>query len=443
MRIHKAIALLPLCLLSCESATLQSFEKVDDDWVMDDDFPDDDQFFDPGWSVLGQARLLESSHYPSVSMTLDGSMVAGGGGSSRDGKPCRIEAYTFVPQAQIWIPFGTPIVQASGTDCSFAVNDKTIVTSVRDRKLQTSHSVVQLWMLLRSYGSFGTRVVWDNHSANLTPGNYRNASENDWFGYSVDVATTSAKDYEYFVAVGSNHASGGYAEVYLFRASRFIGEWERVGAPIDTKQAFPKVKLSSNGEIVAIMTSSRDQHHWTQCQISVYRLDKASAHWKQMGQTISFDICSDTFSFSPNGHTLACGTRVFRKKFTKGEPKGHVQVWEYSSMSDYWGQKGRYLDTAVEMPSLHKDFNFGTTTALSADGNRVVVLTEAGTEHSQIQLTYIVTLDYVKYSWVRNKGELRDTRGPVALSGDASILLTGEGTYQDDELGAITAEKIE
>ena len=165
----------------------------------------------------------------------------------------------------------------------------------------------------------------------------------------------------------------------------------------------------------------------------------ATAHGNQVGGTIEGEGIGDQFGISVDlsgsGDTLAVGAHYNDGTATDA---GHVRIYAWDG--DTWTQLGNDIDGG-----LAEDY-FGTSVALTPDGNRVVI-GAVQTQSNPIRGGYVRTLawdgtDWIPKDTVRGRGNLiaRSVNSSsyfgrsVALSDDGNRLIVGANGFGHDIL---------
>lgn len=306
----------------------------------------------------------------------------------------------------------------------------------------------------------------------------------DRFGNAVSLSADGNR-----VAVGApEHDTEGYVDndsgqVQVYEFSH--GVWQQLGAAMDGQsrnEVGSSVALSSNGSRVAIGspgTSSGVRIYefmggiWAQMGGSVGESPDSSAgrsvsisgdgtrvvvgapypyatpgavrayewngdQWLQLGGDITGESNTNLFgnaiSLSSNGERVAIGGPL---NDGSGQRSGHIRVYRWTGND--WDQMGSDIDGKSE------GYEFGSTVALSADGQRVV----GGSLVNDMYESYVEVFEWSGTSWVTVAGDINvSPAGPasirdgysVALSSDGSRLVIGDilnkqvRVYEFDEL---------
>jgi len=179
------------------------------------------------------------------------------------------------------------------------------------------------------------------------------------------------------VAIGAsknndNGFASGHVRIYEFIANA----WEQKGADIDGEAAFDNsggsVSMSSDGDTVAIGASQNNGNGSASGHVRIYEF--IANAWEQKGADIDGEAASDnsggSVSMSSDGDTVAIGSTSNDGSFSNA---GHVRIYEFIANS--WEQKGADIggeaagDFSGYSVSMSSD---GDTVAIGArenDGN--------------------------------------------------------------------------
>ena len=142
--------------------------------------------------------------------------------------------------------------------------------------------------------------------------------------------------------------------------------WNQVGSDIAGSfredEFGDAVAINYDGTIIAAGAPQDSDKGY----VKVFEWNSLSASWDQLGTTLSGVFSEDMFgeaiSLSSNGMILAVGARM---NDNVANNAGHVRVFQFDGFD--WVQMGSDIDGTGEGDT------FGTSLALSADGNRLVV----------------------------------------------------------------------
>ena len=209
--------------------------------------------------------------------------------------------------------------------------------------------------------------------------------------------------------------------------------------------------MSKNGNRIAIGSPVLDIEQPTfgivaderRGNVKIYDWNTSNSTWDQVGGTIEGEGIGDEFGISVDlsgsGDTLAVGAHYYDRITMDGttiEDAGHVRIYAWDGTT--WTQLGNDIDGG-----LAEDY-FGTSVALTPDGNRVVVGAVQGLGNPRGG--YVRTLawngtDWIPQDTVRgNWGNLRDGSSnrsshfgrSVALSDDGNRLIVGANGFGHD-----------
>lgn len=204
---------------------------------------------------------------------------------------------------------------------------------------------------------------FDGTSWTQLGGDINGESNGDWSGWSV-----SLSDDGYTVAIGAVLNDGGGQNSGHVRVYRFNGSgWSRIGADIDGQSASSfsgtSVSLNSNGNRVAI-GSPGGGFGAPSGRASVFELDSTNT-WIRMGNIIfgpSFQETGTSISLSDDGLTVAVGAPDL---YTTGRSAGFARVYQFNGST--------WVKVGADMVGETLDDGFGTSVALSGDGNTIIV----------------------------------------------------------------------
>jgi hypothetical protein len=167
------------------------------------------------------------------------------------------------------------------------------------------------------------------------------------------------------LAIGAMY-NGGYgmneAHVRVFSWNGY--SWSQFGSEIDLgNSSVISMSLSADGNILALGLPSQAGNRGITV---VYSWDGFS--WTQLGSNLVGEAAGDRFgqsvSLSADGSILAVGAPF---NDGNGTEAGHVQVFEWESISSDWTQMGLNINGQAEYDQ------FGFSVSLSADASRLVV----------------------------------------------------------------------
>jgi len=196
---------------------------------------------------------------------------------------------------------------------------------------------------------------------------------NDASGHSVAISNDGK-----IVAVGSrmndgNSTNSGHVRVFEFTN----GNWSQLGSDLDGESSQDEsgnsIALSGDGSIVAIGAYKNDgTYGYDRGHVRVYQYSNGS--WSQLGADIDGEGSQDhsgySISLSDNGFVLAIGAPWNEPVINSGCwgcGEGHVRVYEYSSTTNSWTQRGSDIDGEASSDRS------GYAVSLSSNGSIVAV----------------------------------------------------------------------
>ena len=407
---------------------------------------DDDYFVFPPWGMMGQPLIeVDDESFQAtgwqIALSTDGQTLAQAYPTvSKSGVLLgfKVLSYVYVQQLVSWMPFGdtlfieTPEYHENGL-CGLDMTNAHLALSYffaddPTNPLVDLNGAVHVWGKSVA-GRIGGSFQWFWRELGVPIVNKDPVNSGEMFGASVAIASLDVGDSsELRVAVGTtvyNPQTPGRVEVYTLNSDSPVDPdpWELVGKPIigDTNNFGFSVKLSKDGRVLAVLGSSTfddsDDGDNMTCLIRVFKFSDKSNDWIQLGQDITSDGETDklacvNLALSADGTTLVSGGRLRSDKNTL---IGHVRVWSFSGRTQTWERKGVDLDTLV--PHVGVGQFFGFSTAISDDGNRVLVSsTEGKNVLSSMAIGSIYTFDWNDGKW-EQVGTALTTNG-VALSID-------------------------
>ena len=181
----------------------------------------------------------------------------------------------------------------------------------------------------------------------------------DQSGGSVSISSDGTR-----VAIGAQYndpttgSNAGHVRVYEWNTP-LTGQWNQVGQDIDGEAQYDysggSVSISSDGTRVAIGAHYNDPTGgggvgpYTDGHVRVYEWDNGTSQWNQMGSDIDGEATSYVFG-SQAGFSVSIssdGTRVAIGAVGNdgnGNAAGHVQVYEWNSVTPGWEQVGQDID---------------------------------------------------------------------------------------------------
>ena len=183
------------------------------------------------------------------------------------------------------------------------------------------------------------------------------------------------------VAVSSprNDGPGGTVSdsgsVRVYKLDIHNVRWEQIGQDIDGEAMNDlsgySISLNDDGTIVAI---GSDQHDNERGHVRVWKYNDVTYVWEQMGDDLDGDFEDDRFgydvSLSRDGYTLAVGAIMNNGADGSATHSGQMKIFQYSTMSSSWTQKGQ---------TLYGEFwgnSFGWSVSMGAMGSIVAVVSQ-------------------------------------------------------------------
>ena len=131
-------------------------------------------------------------------------------------------------------------------------------------------------------------------------------------------------------------------------------------------QVGDSVDLSADGTILAVGSIYNDDNGSDSGHVLAFQFNSNSNDWEFLGEAIPGVAEGDYFGISvallSNGMVLAAGAYL---NDDNGFNSGHVRVFDYSTSSNQWIQRGSAIAGVAVSDS------FGWSVALSADGNQL------------------------------------------------------------------------
>ena len=169
------------------------------------------------------------------------------------------------------------------------------------------------------------------------------------------------------LAIGAELNDGNGSDAGHVRVFQWNGTvWVQKGADIDGEAALDylgrSVSLSEDGNILA--AGALNSNNAFAGSVRIYEWDGTT--WMQRGVNIDGESGSDfsgsSVSLSSNGNTVAIGAV---DNDGNGSDAGHVRVYKWDGTT--WSQSGMDIDGEAA------DENSGSSVALSANGNRIII----------------------------------------------------------------------
>ena len=310
---------------------------------------------DRAWDEFGE----------SVALSADGRTVAGGARYWTNGSLAgQVRVYYFSSSSNNqWLPLGNVLTgddtgDQLGSSVALSADGRTIAIGARMRRGANGFESGQVRVL---------RLADDNEWKVL--GHFIQGSRrNNRFGDSVAISADGT-----IVAAGAiynsdNGSLAGHCRVFGYNAE--TDSWDQLGQDLqgeaEQDQFGDSVALSADGMTVAAGGIWNDNGSGTDAgQVRVFRYNRNSKRWSQLGQTLLGNAADDRFgisvSLSADGTIVAAGSDANNGN---GANSGEVRVWAYGAVRKRWDQVG---------PSIYGERygdQFGHSVALSADGTK-------------------------------------------------------------------------
>ena len=381
------------------------------------------------WDQLGQdieGQAVGDESGTAVAMSADGNTVLigapesdGNGGSSGSAR-----VYRF--NGNMWNQLGQVINGENpfddfGESVAIAANGNTVIVGAPgndDAGAGAGHA--------RVYRFNGN--TWNQLGADID-----GEASNDRSG---DAVAISADGNTVVIGAPLNDGNGnlsGHARVYRLNGNT----WNQLGADIDGEDgadfAGESVATSDNGNTV-ILGAPGNGGQSNSGVARVYRL--SGTNWNQLGQdldgTTFLGNFGDSVSMSANGNTIAVGDPGSNDN---GTDSGQAQVYRLSGNT--WNQLGQDIN------GENSDDESGTSVALSADGNTIIVGAPDNDDNGA-NSGYSRVFELVGTSWTQVVADIQgqssgDRSGTsVAISDDGNTIAVGSPF--DDDNGTNTGE---
>jgi hypothetical protein len=166
---------------------------------------------------------------------------------------------------------------------------------------------------------------------------------------------------------GANGVDSGHVRVYEYSSSTWVQLGQDIDGEAGNDQLGRSVSLSADGKRVAVGAWLNDGANGDYSgHVRVYEY---TSTWTQLGQDIDGEAASDfsgvSVSLSGDGSVVAVGAHA--NDGANGVDSGHVRVYEYTTSTSTWTQRGQDIDGEAG-----NDYS-GWSVSLSADGSVVAV----------------------------------------------------------------------
>ncbi|WP_299272221.1 T9SS type A sorting domain-containing protein [uncultured Psychroserpens sp.] len=220
------------------------------------------------------------------------------------------------------------------------------------------------------------------------------------------------------IAAQSNNVNGsssGHVKVYQYNG---IDTWVQMGQNLNGEAQFDEfgssVKISSNGQIIAIGGRGNDNNGNNSGHVKVYQYNGIDA-WVQIGNDIngeaSGDLSGSSISLSSDGTIVAIGAP------SNNNFVGHVRVYQYDQV-DTWVQVGNDID------GIASGDIFGSSVSLSSDGSRVAIGAPESNSVS-IQSGQVSIYENQTNNWIQIGQNLNGASDFNFFGADISLALNG------------------
>jgi hypothetical protein len=281
-----------------------------------------------------------------------------------------------------------------------------------------------------------------NKITNQIGGDILGEAPGDESGYSVDVSSDGNT-----IVVGAAYNDGngdraGHVRVYQ-KDSRDI--WQQIGSDIDGEASGDRsgscVKISSNGEIIAIGAPFNDGSGDVANTGHVRIYENQGGEWTQVGGDIDGEFASDqsgeAIALNSDGSIIAIGAIG---NDDTGSLAGHVRVYQRDQYNTDvspigWTQIGSDIDGEAG-----GDLS-GSSVAINAAGNIVAIGAVNNDSGELNQSGHVRIFENQEGSWVQVGGDIDglfsdDHMGTsVALSADGNIVAVG--AYDPEYMGNV------
>ena len=244
----------------------------------------------------------------------------------------------------------------------------------------------------------------------------------DEFGYSIALSSKGDR-----VVIGApfnewNGENSGHVRIYNWTDS----QWTQVGSNLDGESDSDScgysVALSSDGNRLAIGAPFNDGPNGDGTgHVRIYEWTKNQ--WTQVGSDLDGEAAGDSFGYrvalSANGNRVVIGAPL---NAGNGIESGQVLIYDWTGSQ--WELAGSDLEGAAAGDE------FGSSVALSSDGNRVVIGSFSDSENGNAA-GYVRIYDWTGSQWTQAgsdlMGEGADDRfgTSVAISSDGSRVAIG------------------
>ena len=244
---------------------------------------------------------------------------------------------------------------------------------------------------------------------------------NDESGYSVAMSSDGNR-----IVIGARYNDGsgnnaGHVRVYTLAN----GTWTQTGSDINGEAAGDNsgwsVAMSSDGNRIAIGAPYNDGSAPEAGHVRVYSWDGTA--WTQTGADINgeagIDWSGSSIAMSSDGNRIAIGASM---NDGTGGAAGHVRVYSWNGTA--WTQTGSDIDGEAASD------NSGSSVAMSADGNRIVIGAQRN-DGSGFMAGHVRVYSWNGTAWTQTASDIdgeaaEDQSGfSVAMSADGTRIAIG------------------
>jgi len=238
-------------------------------------------------------------------------------------------------------------------------------------------------------------------------------------GYSLSLTDTGS-----YLALGGPYLNNGRGAAWIFVHNTTDQTWNVINFQLIGSD--PQGLLSYEGYSVdfssdgSTLVSGGPYDNLQTGAVWVFVRDPSKDNtWIQQGSKLvgsgaggqtPFQGCS--VSVSSDGNTLASGGN--------GDASGNGAVWIFTRTNNVWSQQGSKLAVAAASP----DGNFGTSVALSGDGNTLAV--GAPGDGGEVGAVWIFTRS--GSTWTQQGGKLVGSEAVAPTQQGSSLAISSDGT---------------
>lgn len=384
-----------------------------------------------------------------------GSGTSSGDTSSTNSDPIDLETINenWQPDAQV-LQVAGPYFQGAGV--ALSADGKRIAFGLPDTNSQLGKVHVWDWNDANGFGE------WFEQSMDQTPATMVIPAQSS---FRIVMSSNGNR-----IAISSQSSEDRAGRVRVFEWEASLDEWVQLGSGIKSPTADDgfgeSLSLSSDGNRLAVGSPKHDETFTLGLvavgKVQVYELEAFSTFgrdWKPLGEAILGDSGNEAFgssvSFAADGSRLAVGAKDHRLQGESpfdisGDDAGIVRIYDWLSGADSdasaigtWIQAGNGLRGAS--PGDH----FGTSVALSEDGQRLIVGATQTSAPSDQQFGsntgYAYVYEWRDFYWTelgaripgRNTGDAFGTSVAISASGSRVVIGADQGG-EIDTRGEVT-----